>query len=244
MCRYFLLLSFLFSSGLLMSQQSEKQNVNYKSKTYDIISFKVDSTFASQIAIINNSGLIAEKDLYDSLEQGGKYFAINAGSVDSLCNLLGLELSEGILKRPMNLNSGAGNFYSYGNAVFAANASGVAIMNTKKYDSTVSYNFALQAGPLLVEDKKINKEFSASSKNQFLRCGIGIRSDNNSQIVYFVIANVPVSFYQFADLFLNKLKCQQAINLESAFYASAHFPNLKRTYSTTRQICNFIYIKL
>jgi len=59
-----------------------------------------------------------------------------------------------------------------------------------------------------------------------IRSGVGVRKDG---IIVFALSRTPVTFYDFADLFLTKFKCPNALFLDgdiSAFYA----PDVKDTF--------------
>lgn len=243
MYRFFTLLLLFFSLSA-SSQHIERANFLYKSKFYDIISFNVDSSFVSSISIVENNSLIPENLYFDSLSQYGKFFAITAGSVDSLCNLLGFYSLNGFVKQKLNLGTGVGNFYSFGNSVLVMSKSDAHFISTGNFLPSVKYDFALQSGPILVESGKINSAFSSSSQNKFIRCGVGVSRSSTKVQMHFVLSNEPVTFYQISDLFVNKLKCTDAFLLESSFSASAHFPNSKKVHSPVRSVCKYIYVRL
>lgn len=225
-------------------QYVERANFQYKSKSYDIISFNVDSGFISSISILENNSLSAENIYFDSLMQSRKFFAITAGSVDTLCNLLGFVVSNGVVRQKLNLGVGIGNFYAFGNSVLVMSKESIYFFAPSSLIRSTQYDFAIQSGPILVEKGKINSFFSNSSQNKYIRCGVGVSGNSFNQKLHFVLSNEPVTFYQISDLFLSKLKCSDALLLESSFLASAHFPNIQRSYSPYRKVCKYIYIKL
>lgn len=244
MFRGLVILLFLIFTFPAASQYVERTNFNYKSKSYEIISFKVDSGFVSSISILDNISLTAESFFFDSLSKVGKFFAITAGSVDTLCNLLGFLVSNGVVKQKLNLGVGVGNFYAFGNSVLVMSKANIGFVAPNSLIASTQYDFALQSGPTLVDKGKINSVFSNSSQNKYVRCGIGLSGSSSNLKLHFVLSNEPVSFYQISDLFLNKLRCTDAYLLESSFLASAHFPNSKKTFSPIRRTCKYIYIKM
>jgi uncharacterized protein YigE (DUF2233 family) len=235
---------FCLLSTHLFAQIIEKQNLSYKSGLYDVITLRVDSTLSKRLSILDNSGSKSEKAIFDSLSQQGLYFAITAGIVDSVCNLLGLQIQDGVLVRDVNNSSGSGNFFLEPNGILGSTPSGFEIKRTADYSSKEGYSFAVQSGPLLLNDGAIHPQFNKTSKNKNLRTGIGLGSDSLGQYLVFAISNLPVIFYEFAEFFQQKLKCKDALSLESGSNTSAHFPSLKRTASTKKNICKYIYIPM
>jgi uncharacterized protein YigE (DUF2233 family) len=72
---------------------------------------------------------------------------------------------------------------------------------------------------MLVLNGKIHPRINADGTSAKLRNGVGV--DHDGQAV-FAISNQPVTFYQFASLFRDKLGCDNALFLDgsiSALYA-------------------------
>jgi uncharacterized protein YigE (DUF2233 family) len=106
------------------------------------------------------------------------------------------------------------------NGVFLINEKHEAfVVESSAYTALLSpATWATQSGPLLVHGGDINPDFNADSKNLAIRSGVGVRKDGT---VVFLISRLPVNFYTFASLFLNRLKCPNALYLDgtiSAFY--------------------------
>jgi uncharacterized protein YigE (DUF2233 family) len=106
------------------------------------------------------------------------------------------------------------------NGVFLINQKHEArVVNSANYaDELTPAVWATQSGPMLVMRGDINPDFNASSKNVNIRSGVGVRKDG---VAIFAISQKPVSFYDFATLFAEKLKCSNALFLDgtiSAFY--------------------------
>jgi uncharacterized protein YigE (DUF2233 family) len=72
-------------------------------------------------------------------------------------------------------------------------------------------HFATQSGPLLLMNRKIHPAFSKNSLNKLIRNGIGISSAHQ---VVIAISNAPVTLYEFALLFRDYLKCDNALYLD------------------------------
>lgn len=158
-------------------------------------------------------------------------FAANAGMFEPDCKPVGLLVQNGAESSPLNLNDGTGNFYMKPNGVFLINAKHEAfVVESSAYTVLLTpVVWATQSGPLLVHGGGINPDFIADSKNRKIRSGIGVRKDGT---IVFALSRAPVNFYNFADLFLTKLKCSNALYLDgdiSAFYV----PEIKETVPHT-----------
>jgi uncharacterized protein YigE (DUF2233 family) len=153
--------------------------------------------------------------------QGEKLlFAANAGMYEPDLRPVGLLVQDGNETASLNLNDGAGNFYMKPNGVFILNEKHAAhIVESSLYPVIVTpAMWATQSGPLLVHGGDIHPDFIADSKNLQIRSGVGVRKDGT---IVFALSEQPVNFYDFASLFLEKLKCPNALYLDghmSAFY--------------------------
>ena len=102
----------------------------------------------------------------------------------------------------------------------------------------------VQSGPMLLMSGLINPVFNQNSQNKYVRCGVGLFVNTKSEkFLVFAISNTPVSFYDFADFFNKKFKCNNALCLESAgsaiYFPGQSYPN---DY-LDRYICNYLYFK-
>jgi uncharacterized protein YigE (DUF2233 family) len=153
--------------------------------------------------------------------QGEKLvFAANAGMFEPDSTPVGLLVQDGAEKSPMNLRDATGNFYMKPNGVFLINEKREALVVESSSFTTLltPVTWATQSGPLLVHGGDIHPDFNADSKSLKIRSGVGVRKDGT---IVFVLSHEPVSFYNFASLFLNRLKCPNALFLDgdiSAFY--------------------------
>jgi uncharacterized protein YigE (DUF2233 family) len=147
-------------------------------------------------------------------------FAANAGMFEPDSKPVGLLMQDGNETSPLNLNDGTGNFYMKPNGVFLINEKHEArVVESSEYPALLSPAiWATQSGPLLVHGGDINPDFEAYSKNLAVRSGVGVRKDGT---IVFSVSRLPVNFYTFASLFLDRLKCSNALYLDgtiSAFY--------------------------
>jgi uncharacterized protein YigE (DUF2233 family) len=148
-------------------------------------------------------------------------FAANAGMYEADFSPVGLLVQNGHEVSPLNVRDATGNFYLKPNGVFVINEKHEAlIVQSGDYVALLTPPvWATQSGPMLVLHGDIHPEFNAESKNVNIRSGVGVRKDG---MVEFAISRKPVTFYEFASLFLNQLKCPNALFLDgtiSAFYA-------------------------
>jgi uncharacterized protein YigE (DUF2233 family) len=234
---------FSISSG----QFIEKHNLNFKNSQYDVFIVKADSNSLKKIKVINNDSLLTENDFFESLSNSlnQNYFAITASIVDSLCMPLGLFISEAIKIRNINLGSGNGNFYLKPNGLIYVDSLGdAALQESGAFNSKIPYKLALQSGPMLISNNTFNPAFDKNSKNKNLRCGVGLMLEKNEKYLVFIKTIVPVSFYQFAEIFSEKYKCINALNLESSWNSSMHLPTLKVTYSSQVRVCRYLVMPL
>ncbi len=147
-------------------------------------------------------------------------FAANAGMFEPDSKPVGLLVQNENETTPLNVNDGQGNFYMKPNGVFVINEKHEAlIIQSGDYAGLLTPAvWATQSGPMLVLRGDIHPDFIEDSKNLKIRSGVGVRKDG---VIEFAVSRKPVNFYEFASLFLNRLKCPNALFLDgeiSAFY--------------------------
>lgn len=158
-------------------------------------------------------------------------FATNAGIFSKSHKPLGLYVENGKTISSLNTNTGEGNFYLQPNGVFLINETGAKIIETKNYQDSLDAKFATQSGPMLVINNEINSLFNKNSPNKYVRSGVGLDENGN---IFFVISNQPVTFYEFASFFKEKLNCNNALYLDGAIsemYVPDHRENTKEEFS-------------
>ncbi len=146
-------------------------------------------------------------------------FAMNAGMFREDYTPVGLLVLDGQQVHRLNLATGYGNFYLKPNGVFVLGASGAKIVETTEYRALAEPStFATQSGPLLVHQGQVNSNLNPQGNSRLIRNGVGVVSANE---VVFAISDDPVSFYEFASLFRDKLRCAEALyfdgNVSSLF---------------------------
>lgn len=226
-------------------------------KQYAIFKIKLSKELANRIYIDRN---IAKRDVTtlldkisrDKMTQTGitnslfkddsKFFAITAAMFDDDNLPPGLLVSRSTKYKNLNLNDGGGNFYLKPNGVFSISSDGqVNIQETLKFDQTSHNSFAIQSGPMLVIDNKLNDILPNDSPNLNIRTAVGLSDDE----LVFVISKSEVNFFQLAEFMKTEMKCSNALHLESAVFAFIDFPGstFKNSYKSDTEIRNLIVIK-
>ena len=157
---------------------------------------------------------------YVAASGGQLLFAANAGMFDPASKPVGLLVENGQEVSPLNLSDGEGNFFLKPNGVFVINEHRHAlVVESGDYPALVPPAlWATQSGPLLLYGGNVNPDFMPDSKNRKIRSGVGVASPHQ---VIFALSRQPVTFYEFAELFLMKFHCRDALYLDgeiSAFW--------------------------
>ncbi|MBP9760865.1 MAG: phosphodiester glycosidase family protein [Candidatus Magasanikbacteria bacterium] len=146
-------------------------------------------------------------------EKQNLIFATNAGIFSRTYEPLGLYIQNDITISNINTSTGEGNFYLEPNGVFFIKKDEATIIETNAFQHDADIAYAIQSGPVLVTNNTIHPLFNKDSENKFIRNGVGIDTDGN---IIFAISNTPVSFYEFASFFKEKLNCPNALYLDGA----------------------------
>jgi uncharacterized protein YigE (DUF2233 family) len=146
-------------------------------------------------------------------EGGQLLFAANAGMFDPASKPVGLLVLDGTEKSPLNLGDGYGNFYMKPNGIFGIDARQHAfVIESSEYAVLVPPpRWATQSGPLLVHGGDVNPDFLPESKNRKIRSGVGVTEKGE---VILALSKQPVTFYEFAELFRERLHCPNALYLD------------------------------
>jgi uncharacterized protein YigE (DUF2233 family) len=152
-------------------------------------------------------------------------FAMNAGMYHPDFSTVGLFVSEGQEIAPLNTANGEGNFFLKPNGVFALTASGAHVIEASEFPGLGErVILATQSGPLLLRGGRIHPAFHANSTSRLIRNGVGVSAPDTA---VFVISEAPVTFYELATLFRDKLHCPDALFLDGTI-SSLYAPALKR----------------
>ena len=174
----------------------------------------------------------------EQLAKEGKQlaFAMNAGMYHKDRSPVGGYGEKGNALLPNNTNNGPGNFHMLPNGVFwiketresYANPPEVYldahVSSTKSFEEGAHFvRDYTQSGPMLVLDGKLHPKFKAGSSSRKIRNGVG-KSRNE---LIFVKSEVPVNFHDFASLYKDHLKAQNALYLDGTI-SRLYAPNLGR----------------
>lgn len=146
---------------------------------------------------------------------GGKLlFAMNAGMFHPGHAPVGLFVEEGVMRTPLVLQGGRGNFFMRPNGVFYIYDAGAGILESARFaKSGIRPRLATQSGPLMLSGGRMHPRFYQGSTFLNIRNGVGVRPDGG---VVFAISRGPVNFFDFAALFRDKLGCPDALYLDGA----------------------------
>jgi uncharacterized protein YigE (DUF2233 family) len=154
-------------------------------------------------------------------------FAMNAGMYEPDRSPVGLFVADGRELAPLNLRSGAGNFYQDPNGVLLWDRRRARVMASYQYVAERPRPlFATQSGPMLVHQGQITTSpfMSPQSTSRKIRNGVCVPAPST---VVFVISEQPVTFHEFATVFRDALKCSEALYLDGTI-SSLYFPALQR----------------
>lgn len=167
------------------------------------------------------------KRLVDDLAAEGRTlrFAMNGGMYESDLSPVGLLVTDGIERHPLNTSQGWGNFFLMPNGVFALTGGKAAIVETPAYAALAKKpDFATQSGPMLVTNGILHPSFLPQSDSLNVRNGVGVARDGQ---VVLAISDGPVRFHDFATLFRDRLNCPDALFLDGSI-SSLYAPGLRR----------------
>jgi uncharacterized protein YigE (DUF2233 family) len=159
-------------------------------------------------------------------------FATNGGMFEKDLSPTGLYVENGQELYKLNLRDDGKtytNFYDLmPNGVFyLTNEKSAGIIPKEEYPSIKpNVKYATQSGPMVLIGGKINTRFNPKSNSKFIRNGVGVRDDGT---VVFAISKQPVSFYDFARIFIY-YGCSDALYLDGAV-SEMYLPEIGRYQS-------------
>ncbi|MDE2578678.1 MAG: phosphodiester glycosidase family protein [Hyphomicrobiales bacterium] len=162
----------------------------------------------------------------DVAAHGGKLvFAMNAGMFMPDYSPVGLYMEKRQELRPINRANGAGNFNLKPNGIFWVRGATAGVTETQAFQrQNFRPDYATQSGPMLVVNGKIHPKIRPDGMSLKTRNGVGQCADGK---IRFAISDDAVSFYDFAALFRDRLKCPNALFLDGSV-SSLYAPDLKR----------------
>jgi uncharacterized protein YigE (DUF2233 family) len=167
--------------------------------------------------------------LRDALAASGQTleFATNGGMYKPDFSPVGLFVSDGRERNPLNRHKGPGNFSQQPNGVFLVDTHGARVLTTDEYaQEKPQPRLATQSGPILVHQGEITTSPVMSPLSQSRRIRNGVCAPTSTEAV-FVVTAAAVTFYEFAEYFLNRLHCTEALYLDGSI-SSLYAPQLGR----------------
>jgi uncharacterized protein YigE (DUF2233 family) len=152
-------------------------------------------------------------------------FAMNAGMFRPNFRPAGLYVEAGRQLTPANTRGGPGNFHMKPNGIFYFDSKTAGVIETSQFlKSGLKPKYATQSGPMLVIDGTLHPKIEASGTSEKIRNGVGVK---DGHIVIFAISEEPVTFYEFATLFRDRLGCPNALFLDGSV-SSLYAPDVGR----------------
>jgi uncharacterized protein YigE (DUF2233 family) len=150
---------------------------------------------------------------------------MNAGMFHPDFQPVGLFVSEGRERHPIELAHGEGNFFLQPNGVFLVTADGPRVIESAAWPriDRRDVRLATQSGPLLVKDGALTPPVASPSTSLRTRNGVCA----NGPEAIFVISDAPVSLHDFARYFRDVLHCRDALYLDGAI-SSLYAPSRHR----------------
>jgi uncharacterized protein YigE (DUF2233 family) len=194
------------------SSEAACRNLTFANKPFTACSFDLTK---DKLGVYNldetGQPLASFANLSAFLSRNGKTltFGMNAGMFGNDLKAVGLLVENGNQQHKLNRRGGAGNFHLKPNGVFYIAGDKLGVMETDAYaKSSIKPEFATQSGPMLVINGNIHPKLSPNGTSEKIRNGVGMIDDHT---VEFVISDDAVTFYDFASLFRDELKCQNAL---------------------------------
>ncbi|WP_295798471.1 phosphodiester glycosidase family protein [Mucilaginibacter sp.] len=191
---------------------------------------------------VQNNGQLYSFTSIAAIKGNSLVFVTNGGMYEKDFSPVGLYVSNGKTYNPVNSRQGGtGNFYQLKpNGVFMINSKGDAqVLTTENYvKNNPEPNMATQSGPMLLINGVTNSNFKEHSENINIRNGVGINAKSN---VVFAISIDQVNFYELAELFKEKLGCENALYLDG--FVSQYFaPGIQKAPLPGVQLGTFISV--
>jgi uncharacterized protein YigE (DUF2233 family) len=165
----------------------------------------------------------------DALAREGKKlgFAMNGSMYHADRRPVGLYIEAGREYAPIVTRAGPGNFGLLPNGVFCIQPQRFTLVESRAFAAApLRCDYAMQSGPMLVIDGAYHPRFLADSDSRLIRNGVGVSADGTRAV--FVIANTPVSLYEFARFFREYLDLTQALYIDGSV-SRLHAPSLRRS---------------
>ncbi len=169
-------------------------------------------------------------DISRTLDSGQTLaFAMNAGMYHPDRRPVGYYVENGQRETRLLTSASSGNFGLLPNGIFCIRDGRADVIETLRFaDTAPTCTYATQSGPMLVIDGALHPRFLPDSTSRHTRNGVGTSADGKRAL--FAISNTPVTFYQFARLFRDRLNTPNALYLDGRI-SRLHAPQLNRSDS-------------
>lgn len=153
-------------------------------------------------------------------------FAMNAGMYAPDYAPVGLYVEAGRMLRAADTGAGEGNFHMKPNGVFWVDGARAGVTETGRFlTARARPAYATQSGPMLVIGGRLNPHIHETGASEKFRNGVCV---TGGHVAHFAISNQPVTFYRFATLFRDRLKCSDALFLDGGTASALYAPSLGR----------------
>lgn len=157
------------------------------------------------------------RNLLNDIDSNGRVqMVMNGGIYDKSYAPLGLYIENGRKRVPLNRASGGGNFFIRPGGVFYLKGQKAAIVSLDQFTSSKGVDYAVQSGPLLIQNGNINPRLLASASSRKIRNAVGITSQGQ---VVFMLSAGATNFFDFACYAKSKLAIRQMLYLDGTISA-------------------------
>ncbi|MTD39627.1 hypothetical protein GIX45_13595 [Erwinia sp. CPCC 100877] len=149
--------------------------------------------------------------LADIDHDGRVQMAMNGGIYDKAYAPLGLYVENGEQKVALNFASGGGNFFIRPGGVFYVKGKEHGIVRLNAFKPITNTDFAVQSGPILIENGAINSRLKPAGESRKVRNGVGITAKGG---IVFMMSRRKANLYDFACYAKTRLNVRQMLYLD------------------------------
>ena len=217
---------------------------SYASTTYKNVRYGIYQADPAQVSLhwkdSDGNAYASLGTLKRSLEQSGAHvaFLMNAGIYSENDTPAGLWIERGQTLVPLNRKNGKGNFHIQPNGVFYIERGKARIQTSAAYHIGGHHpDWALQSGPMLLLDGKINPRFVKDLSSPHKRNAVCTTDDGG---LYFILSENYgfdgewPSLYRFAAA-LQHIGCTQALYLDGTL-STWYIPTVSSTFHWTHLV--------
>ncbi|POP47630.1 hypothetical protein CHU32_00305 [Superficieibacter electus] len=124
---------------------------------------------------------------------------------------LGLYIEQGKRLASLNRASGGGNFFIRPGGVFYVKGQQAGIVSLDKFKTSRGMDYAVQSGPLMIENGIINRRLLPSASSRKIRNAVGITAQGQA---VFMLSDRETNFYDFACYARIKLNVRNMLYLD------------------------------